>query len=188
MRGRRTNWVTMRRSAADRTILGQSVVEFALVLPILLTLVGACLDVARVYFGWIDLEAATRDAAQYVATDPGYATTGGYYDPTDTANYCAAYPCTTAPSSDAKVVLEREVGATFSKTSAQTSCSAPKVWAVLASPSTSSLDGGSAAYPMASVTVTTCMPFHTLFAYPWFTQNGDWILRIERTYKVLVGR
>src|SRR5436190_2708967 len=43
---------------------GQSLVEFALILPILLTLTGAAIDVARVYGGWVALEGASRDAAE----------------------------------------------------------------------------------------------------------------------------
>jgi len=177
----------MARERNGRT-RGQALTEFAIIVPVLLTLVGMGIDMSRVYFTWVNLEAATRDAAQYVAADPGYTTTGGYYDSTDTAHYCAAFPCTSVPSTDAKSVVDQEVGRTFTMSSSQTTCTTPKVWAVLAAPSTSSTTGGSNAYPMASVTVTTCIPFHTLFAYPFFTQNGDWILRVERTFKILVGR
>lgn len=167
---------------------GQALVEFAILVPVLLTLVGTALDVARVYITRVNLEAAVRDAAQYVASDPGYTTTGGYYDSTDTANYCSTFPCTAAPSTDAKSVLDAEVGTSFTKSSSQTTCTSAKVWAVLASPSTDASTGGSNAYPMASATVTACVPFRTLFAYPFFTQNGAWIIRVERTFKILVGR
>src|SRR5215211_6667782 len=47
---------------------GQSLVEFAIVLPVLLALVGVVIDASRVYLAWSSLEAATRDAAQYLAT------------------------------------------------------------------------------------------------------------------------
>jgi Flp pilus assembly protein TadG len=170
---------------------GQSIAEFALVLPVLLTVVGAALDFSRVYFAWVNLEAATRDAAQYVATDPAYNTTGGYFDSTDTTHYCATPPITTActgpTSTDAKVVMDKEVGSTFSKSATQTTCTTPTVWATLTA-STSSDSGGSAGYPATSVTVTSCARFRALFAYPFFTQNGDWIIRVERTFKVIVGR
>jgi Flp pilus assembly protein TadG len=176
------------RVGRRRRSRGQALTEFAIILPVLLTLVGVATDVARVYFTWVNLESATRDAAQYVSTDPGYATSGGYYDSTDTANYCAAFPCTTAPSTDAKTVLDQEVGRSFTKSSTQTTCSTPTVWSVLASPSTDAGTGGSTAYPMASTTVTACVPFHTLFSYPFFTQGGNWIIRVDRTFRVLVGR
>lgn len=167
---------------------GQSLVEFALIVPVLLTLVGAALDVARIYQAQLKLEAAVRDAAQYVATDPGYTTTGGYYDSTDTANYCTAFPCTIVPSSDAKSVLDAEAGQTFSMSSSQTTCSTPTVWAVLASPSTDGSTGGSTSYPLASTTITACVPFRTLFPYPWFTQSSTWVIHVNRTFSTLVGR
>ena len=56
-----------RRGATSRK-RGQSLVEFALILPILLTMVGAAIDIARLYQGWITLEGAARDAAEYAAT------------------------------------------------------------------------------------------------------------------------
>jgi Flp pilus assembly protein TadG len=178
-------------STARRKSLGQSVVEFALVLPVALTMVGATLDLARVYSTWSTLEMATRDAAQYVASDPGYTTTGGYYDSTDTTNYCATPPfttaCTSAPSTDAKSVLDAETGRTFSKSATQTDCTSPTVWAQLTT-STSAADGGNSAYPVATAVITSCMRFRALFAYPFFTQGGDWIIRVQRTYSIIVGR
>jgi len=183
-------WRRTRATARTRS-LGQSVVEFALVLPVALTIVGATLDLARVYSVWSQLETATRDAAQYVASDPGYATTGGYFDSTDTANYCADPPFTTActgpTSTDAKSVLDTETGRTFSKSATQTDCNSPTVWATLTT-STSASDGGSNAYPVATAVVTACMRFRALFSYPFFTQGGDWIIRTQRTYVVIVGR
>jgi Flp pilus assembly protein TadG len=176
------------RLARRRRSRGQALTEFAIIVPVLLTLVGVAIDVSRLYVTWINLEAAARDAAQYVASDPGYTTTGGYYDSTDTANYCSAFPCTTAPSTDAKTVVDKEVGVSFTKSSSQTTCTTPKVWAVLASPSTDSSTGGSNAYPMASTQVTACAPFTTLFPYPFFTQGGSWIIHVDKTFKVLVGR
>jgi hypothetical protein len=34
----------------------------------------------------------------------------------------------------------------------------------------------------------TCIPFHTLFEYPFLTTNGAWILRSEREITMIVGR
>jgi Flp pilus assembly protein TadG len=48
---------------------GQSVVEFALILPILLTMCGAAIDFGRVYSAFINLQSATRNAAEAVARD-----------------------------------------------------------------------------------------------------------------------
>ena len=46
-----------------RATRGQSVVEFAIILPVFLALVGATADVARVYSTWIGVHAAARDPA-----------------------------------------------------------------------------------------------------------------------------
>ena len=51
-----------RRARSDR---GQSVVEFALVLPLILILVVAIADLARVYTTMINVESAAREAADY---------------------------------------------------------------------------------------------------------------------------
>ena len=47
---------------------GQSVAEFALLLPVMLAFLGLTIDFARVFQTWITLESATRDAAEYAAT------------------------------------------------------------------------------------------------------------------------
>ena len=48
---------------------GQSLVEFALVVPLLLAMVGVTLDFARIYQVWMRLQAVTRDTAEFLATD-----------------------------------------------------------------------------------------------------------------------
>jgi Flp pilus assembly protein TadG len=179
---------------------GQSLVEFALILPVLLALTGMAIDTSRVYFQWLDLESATRDAAQYVASDPGlvasggtYLTGGGYYDPNDTTNYCGASwtTCTAAPSTDAKLIIDRATNRSFTKSATQTdvACtSGPRVWAVLQPPDTTAANGGNASFPVATVKVTACVPFRTLFSYPFISSNGTWFLRTERTFSTIVGR
>jgi len=164
--------------------------EFALVAPVLLAMMGIAIDAARMYFAWTDLESATRDAAQYIASDPAHFTTGGYYDSTDTTNYCGSgwTTCTTIPSTDAKSVLDTETGKTFTTSATQTTCSSPTVWAILASPDTSTASGGSTQYPVAAAHVTACEPFRTLIPYPIVSNNGTWIIRSDRTLKTIVGR
>jgi Flp pilus assembly protein TadG len=57
----------IRRSPRSR---GQSAVEFALVLPVLLTITLIALDFGRVFMGWVDLNNSVRVAADYAAKNP----------------------------------------------------------------------------------------------------------------------
>ncbi len=61
----RTNTLT-HGTTADR---GQSMVEFALVLPILALLLVMTIDVGRVYFGWVAVTNAARVGANYAANN-----------------------------------------------------------------------------------------------------------------------
>jgi hypothetical protein len=56
--------------ATSRSRRGQSLVEFALVLPLLLVLVLGAVDFGRVFFGWVALQNAARVGANYAATHP----------------------------------------------------------------------------------------------------------------------
>jgi Flp pilus assembly protein TadG len=179
--------VTTGRLGRHRRSRGQSLAEFALVLPVMLALLGMGVDFARLFFQWIDLEAATRDAAQYVASDPAFGTTGGYYDLSDSTNYCSTYPCSSAPSTDAKTVLDAATGRAFTKSSSQTDCTTPKVWASLASPDTSASSGGNSKNPISKAQVTACIPFRMYVSYPWL-KNGTWVVRTDRTVSTIVGR
>ncbi len=49
---------------------GQSVVEFALVVPVLLLLTLTAIDFGRVFLGWVNLQQMTRIAANFAANDP----------------------------------------------------------------------------------------------------------------------
>lgn len=49
---------------------GQSFVEFAVVLPVILLLTMTALDFGRVYLGWINLQNMARAAANYAANNP----------------------------------------------------------------------------------------------------------------------
>ena len=49
---------------------GQSLVEFALTLPLMLLLLMIALDFGRIYLGWINLQNMTRIAANYAANNP----------------------------------------------------------------------------------------------------------------------
>lgn len=57
----------VRRSRHPR---GQSLVEFALVLPIILVLIAGAIDVGRLFYGYVTIENAAKEGAFYGATDP----------------------------------------------------------------------------------------------------------------------
>jgi Flp pilus assembly protein TadG len=144
-------------------------VEFALLLPIILTMMGAAIDIARVYQGWITLEGATRDAAEYAATT------------TSTS---------TAATTEAKRIVCTQT-ATLSGFAAPpgspTACTSPSVTVTSFNVSTTAT-GASTTYPLASVTVRATLPFRTFFGYPLFTQNGAWTLSSTQSFAILQHR
>lgn len=150
---------------------GQSLVEFALILPILLTMLGAAVDIARLYQGWITLEGATRDAAEYAAT----------FDTTSTSALA-----------DAKRIICAQA-ATLPGFAAPagnpTACTSPAI-TITSFPAgnTAAASGGSASHPVQSITVTATLPFRTFFGYPLFTQNGAWSLTSTQSYSIIQGR
>lgn len=148
---------------------GQSVVEFALILPILLTLVGAAVDVSRVYGAWIALEGATRDAAEQVATDT-----------TVTSQSSAA--------TRAQVIVCSEmvnVPGFTAPAGNPTACTSPSLTVTWSS---STASPGTTKNPAVTVSVISSLPFRTLFGYPLFTQNGAWTVSSNHTYTILQGR
>ncbi len=151
---------------------GQSLVELALVVPVLLTIMGAAIDVARVYGAWVALDSATRDAAEQVATSDGA-----------TSDFATA-------SAHARSVLCSEmtsVAGFVAPAGNPTNCSQPAVTLTWATPSTTAA-GASAKYPIGTATITATLPFQTLFSYPFFTQNGAWTLTSTQSYSVIQGR
>jgi Flp pilus assembly protein TadG len=140
-----------------RRVGGQSLVEFALILPVLLSILGAAVDLSRVFGASLTLQAATRNAAEYAAS---YATT------------------TSQATSEARRVVCAETSS---------ACTAPTVTVTAFSLSTTAA-GASSTYPIATVTIRTTIPFRTLFAYPFFTQNGAWTLSSTSTFAIVQGR
>jgi Flp pilus assembly protein TadG len=158
------------RAARHRGSRGQSFVEFALILPILLTLFGGAVDVARVYQAWNALEGATRDAAEYAATK-------------DTTSSAALTDATTVVCTET-----RTVAGFVAPAGTPTNCSSPAVSIVTFSTDTSAASGASATYPIVTVTVRATLDFRTMFAYPLFTQNGAWTLTATETYTIQQNR
>ena len=157
---------------------GQSLVEFSIVLPLLLTMVGVIIDAARVYQAWTNLESATRDAAQYLATSDTDPTSPDY--------------TTQGTNSDNKAIfiVSEATGFTFTPSATRgtlTDCTGPQLTTTYAA-DVSFANGGSASNPVGTARVVSCLPFRTLFAYPLLTNNGVWVIKADRTYKILVGR
>jgi Flp pilus assembly protein TadG len=148
---------------------GQSLVEFALILPILLTLFGATVDVARVYQAWNVLESATRDAAEYAATN-------------DTTS-------ATATIDAVRVVCTETAGLPgYRAQGTPPNCSSPTVAISSFRLSTDPTQGASTTYPVVTVKVVATLPFTTLFPYPLFTQGGAWTLQSTQSYSIVQGR
>lgn len=158
---------------------GQSLVEFSIVLPLLLTMVGVIIDAARVYQAWTNLESATRDAAQYLATSDT--------DPTS-PDYTIQ-----GTNSDNKAIfiISEATGFTFTPSGTRgtlTSCTTGAQLTTTYTADTTFANGGSASNPVGTARVASCLPFRTLFAYPLLTNNGVWVISSDRSYKILVGR
>ena len=157
---------------------GQSLVEFSIVLPLLLTMVGVIIDAARLYQAWKNLESATRDAAQYLATSDT--------DPTS-PDYTVQ-----GTNSDNKAIfiVSEATGFTFTPSGTRgtlTDCTGPQLTTTFTADTTFS-NGGSASNPVGTARVVSCLPFRTLFAYPLLTNNGVWVIKADRNFKILVGR
>lgn len=60
----------------DRRSPGQSLAEFALMLPFLMFLLLGALDFGRVFLGWVELNNAARVAANFAAENPNAWTNG----------------------------------------------------------------------------------------------------------------
>lgn len=73
---------------------GQSLVEFALVLPVLLLLLAVTIDFGRIYLGWVNLQNVARIAANYAANNPADWNTSTYQD--EINNDLQATNCTPA--------------------------------------------------------------------------------------------
>jgi PKD repeat protein len=69
-----------RPSARRRRTRGQSLVEFALVLPVMLFLTLTALDFGRIYLGYINIQNMARIAANYAANNPSAWSGGGDAD------------------------------------------------------------------------------------------------------------
>lgn len=157
-----------RHSTTDRKrSRGQAVVEFAILLPVLLGLAGASTDFARIYQQDISLSAAARDAAEFVATNRSQTITAA------NAGQAAAD------------VMNSQIGAgTFTAVSTLT-CTTPQVQVSYST--SSSATGATGKYPLGTAIVTACVPFQTLFRYPFVPSDGL-VIRTSARFEVLQNR
>lgn len=162
---RRTRMTGRRRSQ-----LGQSVTEFALLLPVMLGLAAVVLDVSRLYQAWITLEAATRDAAEYVATTQ-----------TTTAGAAAEAERVVCLATRDIVGYDRGSGTD------DTTCDAPAVSLDGFSVSTT-LPGATARFPIATARVSASFVFQPLIPYPFLTSGGVYTLRVQESFQIVQNR
>jgi len=153
---------------------GQSVAEFALLLPVMLAFLGLTIDFARVFQAWITLESATRDGAEYAATNGT-----GSSDALTKAQKVICIQAQNIPG------FQRSGLASPNDVN---QCSRPTVTVVSWATSTSGADGASNSYPIATVTIRSTVPFSPLFAYPFLTQNGTWTITSQNTFSIAQGR
>lgn len=162
---------TRHRRRAGR---GQSVAEFAILLPVLLAFLGMTIDFARVFQAWITLESATRDAAEYAASQ-GTSTT----DALTKAQRTVCLQAQNIPG------FQRSGLASPNDVH---QCASPTVSVVSFARSTDPAVGASTQYPIGSVTIRSTVPFSPIFAYPFLTNNGTWTITSQATFSVSQGR
>lgn len=152
-----------------RSSSGQSLVELALILPIILALAGAATDLARAYQAQLTLESATRNAAEYVAA----ASTDGLNALSDArrivcveARQLPGFTSGTGPAGDSTCLAPNVTVDGFS-----VSASAP---------------GGTSKNPVGSVRVHAFLDFRTLLPYPFLPTRLS--LSADSSFTVVRGR
>lgn len=149
---------------------GQSVAEFAIVLPIILTLVLGGLDFSRAWERQMRLEQAVRQASETVARRASSTS-----EAQDMARqmvclqFGRAATCTLGPIPSSGACPDLCLGVTFSRSAIAT--------------------GATVEHPLASARVTAAAAFRTAFPYPLLTSDtGDLTLSASSAYEILQGR
>jgi Flp pilus assembly protein TadG len=152
---------------------GQSIAEFAIILPVLLAFVGLSIDFARVFQAWITIESATRDGAETAATNG-------------------------SSSSDAltkakkTICLQSQTVPGFQKSSSAApadveACVWPNV-SVVAFNLSPTAAGSDNKHSVGTATVQSTLQFRPLFNYPFITNNGVWTISAQTTFSIAQGR
>jgi len=137
---------------------GQAVVELAVALPLIMTIVVGGLDFGRAFERQVKLQQAVRQASSTVSTTSTSAS---------------------AASTAARRIICVQLG--FPATCTNVTVS------VAFSRSTSAL-GATTANPLATATITSTVPWQTLVPWPMLTGDGRIDLSATSTYSVLQGR
>jgi Flp pilus assembly protein TadG len=155
-------------SLRRRMSRGQSLVEMALILPILLGLSGGAVDFSRAYQAWLSIESASRNAAEQIAT--------GNWD------------STTAPAEARRIVCEetQNVPGFVRGTGPNPidTCTSPVTTVTV---TTSTASPGSTKNPIATAHVTVTLQFQTLVPWP-LLPRGATTMSSDRTYTIIRGR
>jgi Flp pilus assembly protein TadG len=150
------------------SLKGQSLVEMALILPVLLAVAGGATDLSRAYAAWTSLESATRNAAEYVATNSPDAATA---------------------ITDAKRVVCAETQGLPGYVTGSPYCTSPSVTVTWSSCDNSggTCPGGTVQNPIRTARVVTSLQFQTLVPWPLIPRTG-FNLSADRRYSIAFGR
>ena len=143
--------------------------ELALLLPILLMMVGGAVDLARAYQAQITLEAAVRNAAEYVATQSGDITVAG----TDARRIVCI---------ETRSVPGHAAGPGPDGSAA---CTAPAVAVDAFAVSTTAV-GATTKNPIGTARVSSSVQFATLVPWPFLPRGVG--LSAHASYSVVRGR
>ena len=152
---------------------GQSIAEFAIILPVLLAFVGLSIDFARVFQAWITIESATRDGAETAATNGS----------------SSGDALTKAKKT---ICLQSQTVPGFQKSSSPSpadieACVWPNV-SVVAFNLSSTAAGSDRLHSVGTATVQSTLQFRPLFNYPFITTNGVWTISAQTTFSIAQGR
>jgi Flp pilus assembly protein TadG len=157
-------------AAATDGARGQSVAEFAILLPVILTLVLGGIDFSRAYERQMRLEQAIRQASETVAARAQSAS--------EAQDMAREVVC---------VQMGRAADCTVGTIPTPLACS-DLCLEVTFSISTTAL-GATVESPLATAQVTAAAAFRTAFPYPLLTsETGDLTLNAAATYSILQGR
>jgi len=162
---------------------GQSLVELALILPLLLAISGAAADFATSYQIWLTVQSATRNAAEYVATS---------------SCVPAATTCAAAQTDGKRIVcLESQNVPNFTPGPGNnaTTCTNPVVtvtWATCNGTSgvvgnVNYCPGGSVTNPVRTARVRVTLAYKTLIPWP-LLPHGTATLSADEHYSIVAGR